>query len=490
MDAPSTIERKRKGRDTDRIMWVPPLSFFISSTKWPTWTDHSRMPTPPREQKMSHLPTPESVRRPSKSMSSIEKTEPIQTSSQMLPTPQTLPRQSRKAIIPLSASSVTDDEDIATPPSPSGHTTFFLSSSSTSGSRGEKISRRRPGLTFAQQMGLSTTTNSGGQQHQNGPASRPGVGVGMGGSRSGGHKKDQVVWGHLAEPVALGGMDEENPFITKTTLRQNTPKAPGQYTLHQPRTQRDEEDTSGVAELKYRHPSPGPGHPTDPTTGLLTPPPTKVERGIRTIPKVSAAEEARKREQRARMKQMMDVESNPFLVKPGESSRPKQSERRVSPIVDETQPTVTYVFRGAKKIFANPFYPSDAPFPHALLEPEDEEYEPHPNPKPRLLWPSSPPASKRIDLNAFDSPPGGGDGTGVSPPSSPIATTPKRRLFGNAKPDLQVDSDQDDEDEEMSRTPTARRLFMPSSSSVPAKRPTDGSEEGKREEKKFKGMRV
>jgi hypothetical protein len=187
-----------------------------------------------------------------------------------------------------------------------------------------------------------------------------------------------------------------------------------------------------------------------------------------------------KREKRERMRRMMDVESNPFLVKPGESSRSK-TDRRLSPVVDETQPTVTYVFRGAKKVFANPFYPADAPFPHALLDPEDEDYEPHPNPKPRLLWPSPPPAAKRIDLDAFDSPPG------VSPPSSPIAT-PKRRLF--VKPDIHVDSDEDEDEEAISATPTARRLFM--SSSVPAKRQgqAEASDESKREGKKFKGMRV
>ena len=473
MDAPRTIERKRKGRDTDRIMWVMPQDLRGSRLQK---TNVDSMPTPPREQSMSHLPTPDSVRRPTKPTVKADKMESVIPTQQMLPTPQTLPRQPRKAVVPLSTSSATDDE-IATPPSPSGHTTFFLSSSSASGSRGEKISRRRPGLTFAQQMGLLTTT-SGGQPC--GQASRPGVGVGMGGSRTGGHKKDQVVWGHLAEPVALGGMDEENPFITKSTLLNNTPKAPGLYTLHRPRAQLEDEDTSGVEELKYRHPS---GHLADPTTGLLTPPPTKVERGIRTIPK-DPAEEARKRENKARMRQMMDVESNPFLVKPGESSRSKH-ERRVSPVVDETQPTVTYVFRGAKKVFANPFYPSDAPFPHALLDPEDEDYEPHPNPKPRLLWPSPPPNSKRIDLDAFNSPPG------VSPPSSPIST-PKRRLF--TKNSMQVDSDHDedeeeDEGEEVTATPTARRLFMPST--VPAKRQAEQpTQETKRDEKKFKGMRV
>lgn len=413
------------------------------------------------------MPTPESVRRPVKP---VDKTHAEPVASTMMPTPQTLPRPPRKVVVPDSGLSATDDE-IATPPSPSGHTTFFLSSGTASGSRGEKTNRRRPGLTFAQQMGLLSTSTSG----HAGPASRPGVGVGMGGGiRSGGHKKDQVVWGHLAEPVALEDADDENPFLV-------VDRAPGRKTLHRPRSRIEDEDVTGVESLKYRYPT------TDLATGLLTPPPTRPERGVRTVPKprVDPAVEARRREQKARMDKMMDAEANPFLVKPGESSR-SAKDRRTSPIVDESKPTVTYVFRGAKKVFANPFYPSDAPFPQAMLDPEDEEYEPHPNPKPRLLFPSPPPApsKRKVDLEAFSSP------HGASPPSSPTVATPRRRLFTGKEDRVHLAGQ--DEDEEMAETtpPTRRRLFAAPPPVAPSKRLADAHGDQAREDKKFKGMRV
>lgn len=430
--------------------------------------DAFSMPTPPRNQDQSHFPTPESVRQPAKP---VVKSQAEAAATTMMPTPQTLPRPPRKAVLPDSDLSAADAE-ISTPPSPSGHTTFYLSSSSASGSRGEKISRRRPGLTFAQQMGLLSTSHAG----PAGSASRPGVGVGMGGSRSGGHKKDQVVWGHLADPVALQDRGDENPFLVMN-------HAPGRDTLHRPRAQLEDEDVMGSEPLKYQQPA------TDPLTGLLTPPPTRPERGLRTIPKSKRdpAADARRREQKAKMEKMMDVEANPFLVKPGESSQTSKT-RRMSPIVDESKSTVTYVFRGAKKVFANPFYPSDAPFPQALLDTEDEDYEPHPNPKPRLLFPSPPPApSKRqVDLGAFQSPPG------ASPPSSPTMATPRRRLFSSNEDRAQLAEEEEDEDAGLAETtpPTRRRLFAVAPPSAPAKRLADHHGDQAREEKKFKGMRV
>jgi hypothetical protein len=401
---------------------------------------------------VSHLPTPETIRRPSKPVDKHSK-QPETTARSMLPTPQTLPRPPRKA-------ASDDGMDL---PSPSGHTTFFLSSTNASGSRSEKVNKRRPGLTFAQQMGLISGTQS---SH----AARPGIGVGMGGSRHGGHRKDQIVWGSLEEPVALSGPDDGNPFITR-----REPLSPGRSTTHQPRVDMDDEDTTGVSAMIFDHAKPE--SPTPFASGLLTPPPSRPTRGLRTIPapKVDHQAEERKRKQKEEMKRMMDIESNPFLAKPGESSRPRKQQPS---LVDETRPTVTYVFRGAKKVFANPFYPATAPFPPSNLDVEDEDYEPHPNPKPRLLWPSPPPVGKRINLEEFGTPPSAT--REASPPSSPLMATPRRRLFTREAAAVRVsqpDSDDEDEDEdededhEMDTPPVKRRLFEPVSS-IP-KRPAE-----------------
>ena len=384
---------------------------------------------------VSHLPTPESIRRPIKPVDKASKhAEPAVS---MLPTPQTLPRPPRKA-------ASDDGMDLL---SPSGHTTFFLSSNNASGSRSEKVNKRRPGLTFAQQMGLVSGTQS---THPG----RPGIGVGMGGGRHGGHKKDQIVWGSLEEPVALSGPDDGNPFITR-----GGPHSPGRSTTHQPRVVMNDEDTTGVSPLIYDHTQPE--SPTRFASGLLTPPPTRPTRGLRTIPttKVDHQAEELKRRQKEDMRRMMDTESNPFLAKPGESSRP----RRNQPLpVDESRPTVTYVFRGARKVFANPFYPSEAPFAPSNLDVEDEDYEPHPNPKPRLLWPSPPPVGKRINLEEFGTPPS--STREASPPSSPLMATPRRRLFTREAAAVRVaepDSDEEDDHEMVDTPPTKRRLFQP-----------------------------
>lgn len=81
-----------------------------------------------------------------------------------------------------------------------------------------------------------------------------------------------------------------------------------------------------------------------------------------------------------RRKQMMDEVDNPFLSKPGEVVRARPT--------SEDHPLVTYVFRGAKKVFANPFIPPSAPYAPADLDPDHPDYEAHPCPPPRLLWPT------------------------------------------------------------------------------------------------------
>ncbi|KAK8849767.1 hypothetical protein IAR55_005103 [Kwoniella newhampshirensis] len=401
--APGTVERRRKGRNVDVI--------------------GSSMPTPPQSRHY-HLPTPETVRRPAKQhkFSILENQTSTSTSAQ-LPTPQTQRHRRRNS----PSSSQTDP---TSPPSPSGHTTFFLSSSAASTSRPEKI-RRRPGLTFAQQMGLLSN-----------PTSSRGVGVGIGGHKNVAHGKVDQIGGPIPKM-------EDNPFLVTSGVPQGQTlgapvglASPGAITMHQPRsTDYDDEEGQPLCSpdrLKRRSRLASPSPSKDLTkaflssstsTGLLSPPPTfhapriGVITGGKTQALTRAQKEQRDRRRRAaeEHQRMLDAADNPFLVKAGEPST-----RRPGPIVNEDIPTVTYVFRGAKKVFANPLYPSRAPFPQAELSPEDDDFEPHPLPQPKLLWPSGPSPSKRVGLNRDRTP---SPDLEVSPPSSPVSTPTMMRRF-------------------------------------------------------------
>ncbi|ODN84956.1 hypothetical protein L202_00800 [Cryptococcus amylolentus CBS 6039] len=303
------------------------------------------------------LPTPETVRRPHKSKPASQPAHP--------PTPQTQ-RHIRRAPSPNLAA---DSHHT----SPSNQATSDPSTYQTA-TRPEKTSRRRPGLMFAQQMGLVDSR---------------GVGVGMGGHRLG-HAKGALK----------AVKEEENPFLVSS----DAPPAkgaslgaamglasPGAIQPHS-----DDEDSHSDVDDE---PAPSRLSLQSPATGLLSPPPTK------HAPRISdpSSQTVRTRAEQASSSKhalqsipldMLDPEHNPFLEGPSEPAR-----RRPGPSVDEDQATITYIFRGAKRVFANPLYPSAAPFPQADLLPEDEEYEPHPLPKPRLLWPEGPKdSSKRINV--------------------------------------------------------------------------------------------
>ncbi|WWD04239.1 hypothetical protein V865_002307 [Kwoniella europaea PYCC6329] len=415
-DGPKTVERKRRGRGVD----------IISSS----------LPTPP-SQSSSHLPTPETVRR------SARPRKPLPPSTTQLPTPQT--QRTKRRLSPSVILEEEHEEDEGVIPSPSGHTTFFLSNqtnASSSCSRPEKI-RRRPGLTFAQQMGLLNT----------------GKGVGMGG----GHKSGIHVHGKVDQ---IGGVEkekekgsfvnqEENPFLVSGSgLGLGAPipiPSPGQITIHRPYGPGGDEegfnsDTEGQPSLASRRSprlaSPIPSSKTHPTlaqsispTGLLSPPPT------RHAPRIASSSSSKAkgitRQENVRRKkemEMLDYESNPFLIKPGEPST--RIPKTKGPIVDEDLPTVTYVFRGSKKVFANPLYPSNTVFPRSELDPEDEEFEPNPLPKPKLLWPtgpsSLPSSSKMRNQRDRERTPS------RSPPSSPVSTPTRSTRFGNSNLSLSV----------------------------------------------------
>lgn len=232
------------------------------------------------------------------------------------------------------------------------------------------------------------------------------MGVGMGGARpSGNGKIDQISYGRLEDPIPL----DDNPFLDTRPMGL---ASPGAVTSRIPGLDHDHHE-SLASSLKSRAPQ------RQLQTSLLSSPPTQKAVRIRTSPR--AADRQRKKEE---MKRMMDADSNPFLSHPGEHIHPS----RAGPIVDELKPTVTYVFRGVKKVFANPFLRQDHPFPPASLDPEDEGFEPHPNPAPKLLWPSAPPRADRDGSSSREQ----------SPPSSPVATP---RFSRRDKPGMEIDVD-------------------------------------------------
>lgn len=149
----------------------------------------------------------------------------------------------------------------------------------------------------------------------------------------------------------------------------------------------------------------------------------------------------------AKRKAMMD-EDNPFVAKPGEIHRPKPSNA-------ERGPFVTYVFRGAKRTFANPFVPPSAPYPAADLDVSDVDYDPHPCPPPKLLWPSSDPET--------------------SPASSAApVSTPRRRVLSET---MDVDSDEDE------RMPVRRGLLF--GATPQEEHESDGSDGSARKRPRF-----
>ncbi|WWC92901.1 uncharacterized protein L201_007863 [Kwoniella dendrophila CBS 6074] len=428
---PKTIERKRKGRGVD----------IISSS----------LPTPPSHS--TQFPTPETVRRSSRPRKPTEPFASSSSSSQThLPTPQTQ-RTKRRLTPPI-------EEELI--PSPSGHTTFYLSSNNAGAStstRPEKI-RRRPGLTFAQQMGLLSTTKQSGI----------GVGIGMGGGHKFGihGKVDQIGKGSM---VPIKEDVNENPFLVSgQSLGPPVPLgSPGQITIHQPGEDNGfDSDTDGASMLcpsprrSPRLASPLPdasefeskkSATTISPTGLLSPPPTKHAPRIGLLfPSSGVEKKGITREEMKRIKKeeeeklkMLDYNDNPFLVKPGESSSSSSSRReRKGPIINEDLPTVTYVFRGSKKVFANPLYPSNSKFPCSELNPEDDDFEPNPLPKPKLLFPHGPsPSSQksvtsilnksknsRRDMMLLRTP--SPDREGISPPSSPVSTPTTSTRFGRS----------------------------------------------------------
>jgi hypothetical protein len=246
----------------------------------------------------------------------------------------------------------------------------------------------------------------------------------MGGTTRSGHGKvDQIIWGKLEAPLAVE--ENENPFLVSRGAAAAL-ASPETMTIHKPQLDEDQEMDSSPFQARSSHfaspPSLANNSEISPMETTLVSPPTHPAYNVHYA-KSSTFERSRavvrEKEQRKRedMRRMMDVEDNPFLVRRGETSK-----HHASP-VDETRPTVTYVFRGAKKVFANPFMLAAQPFPAAELHPSNEDFEPHPNPKPKLLWPTGRVPKDSIDLDDD----GGSPSSLESSPSSRAVATPLQR---------------------------------------------------------------
>ena len=421
-------------------------------------------PTPRRARMQAHAPTPETGHRMSKRVTKVMTTTATASASASLPTPTTVSRK-RKTL-------AADYEHHADPshPSPTGHTTFAYSSSSTVAPSTDVTPRRRAGHMFNQRM--ETGSRAGGSRH--------GAGVGMGGSRTTGHKVDQIIPGKaLAAAAPIAGPHDENPFVVPGSAAALS--SPGRLTRHRAGESVEQVSSRYNRPKSFRSPPALIADPIHSATSLLSPPPTqRVQRIHFTPPPPSPrtlASQAKERAKVERMQKMRDEKDNPFYVKPGQSVS-----HRPGPVVDESRATVTYVFRGAKKLFANPFAGSDLPFPEAELNVEDDEFEPHPCPKPKLLWPTATPgksapvstpkrSGRRHRHESEDE---------VSPPSSPMpASTPMVHDRDRAR----FESDDEflpegDEDEVvMQEAPSARRLLF---AAGPAKRSAEEENSNRR----------
>lgn len=244
----------------------------------------------------------------------------------------------------------------------------------------------------------------------------------MGGTRIGGHRVDRMLPGKLAAPARI---EDDNPFLVSNG---GVKSSPGRSTRHRPSIIHEEEEDVAASprsaprsQKKLRSPPMLIADPVHSAMGLLSPPQTQRATRIRHDPPPlsprTSARQAREKEKVARLATMRDEDDNPFLVKPGHKAT-----HRPGPVVDESRSTVTYIFRGSKKVFANPFYDPNVPSYGSDLPVEDEEYEVHPCPQPKLLWPSAAEITSTPKRSRGHARLGMMSDEEVSPPSSPMPT--------------------------------------------------------------------
>jgi hypothetical protein len=280
-----------------------------------------------------------------------------------------------------------DDDDAdegADLPSPSGRTTFVLAHA-----HGESSTisvRRRPGLLFAQHMGLLAGPSASGSSQPAKLGARLGAGIGMGGGLRQTHHDDNPF---LDAPSTVGPSSSADRAV---------PPSPDRFTSYVPQALR-----------------------------------LSAERSLSPHPRARPRKHARLPDRVARPA-LVDDPNNPFVARTGEVVRARPT--------SEDHPLVTYVFRGAKRVFANPFIHPSTSYPPAELDPSHEDYDPHPCPPPRLLWPSKEP----------------------SPPKTPPRAPPRRRRREEMEMEEEEESDEED-------GMFARRGLLFSQADVPAKRP-------------------
>ncbi|KAE9390122.1 hypothetical protein BT96DRAFT_353859 [Gymnopus androsaceus JB14] len=140
---------------------------------------------------------------------------------------------------------------------------------------------------------------------------------------------------------------------------------------------------------------------------------------------------------------MRDSPNNPFLASPLDLDDVDVLPRTPKETPKE-RPTITYVFRGVKKTYPNPYYDHEndrprSPDPNSLLPIEHEDYVPDLRGAPRALWP------KRRKGPAP-----------LSTPQSPTRAHRRKATVQLVDSDDELDGKSDD-DEEVSLRPV--RLF-------------------------------
>ena len=287
-------------------------------------------------------------------------------------------------------------------------------------------------------------------------------------ARSGGHQVDKIALG-------LTGSLDDNPFIIPGSAAAIALASPGRATRHRPAMVSPQNDNSASPRTRPRSARLGSppiisADPVHSSTSLLSPPGTSRTNRTRPTPIPSSPATRAQKAKQERLLRMRDEDDNPFLIKPGQKAvhRPRQ-------IVDETRETVTYVFRGAKKIFANPFIPHDLPVEGSDLRVEDEDFEPHPCPPPRLLWPTAPewvetPRRGRKVIQQSTSQHRLLSEDAVSPPSSPM---PMMTPGGPHDSTRYVSDDEflPETEEEDDHVPVRRGLLFGPSATIKAREP-------------------
>ncbi|KZV67073.1 hypothetical protein PENSPDRAFT_667303 [Peniophora sp. CONT] len=133
---------------------------------------------------------------------------------------------------------------------------------------------------------------------------------------------------------------------------------------------------------------------------LLSPPPTRPRDPVTPPRRTFSKEKGKDKDVRP----VRDSPNNPFLVAlPADAAADSDADSDVevpsSPLGPKTPlpelPTMTYVFRGKKQIFANPFFGAQ-PDPRSTLSPRHPEYSPSEMCAPRRLFKSRSSSSKLV----------------------------------------------------------------------------------------------